>query len=270
MTTTELLAKIKDEIERQMCENPEVEYDNGFNDALDYLLYFLNTLEKPKIVDGEDETELNSFAYLEQLGYTCIPPGEEPKIEPDIELKKEIEKKYDQAKWGYVDGVGSVVMDKGQFIRIARHFAQWGARYRDLTKSGQVTQCVLSEPEQKPVPQELKVASVQIADNLLSKPRDYALASKADYWNGARDGVIAGAEWQEKRNLRFGKQVLSGDFTVFETGRKYEREQMLKEAVEGIVMNFSSKEPKPTVIVDAKGFNQGDKVRIIIVKEDEK
>ena len=46
------------------------------------------------------------------------------------------------------------------------------------------------------------------------------------------------------------------------------RGRMMKEAVEGIVHNFSSNMPHPTVLVDAKGFNQGDKVRIIIVKED--
>ena len=44
-------------------------------------------------------------------------------------LMEEIEKRYEQAKWGYVDGFGATVMDKGQFIRIARHFAEWGAEH---------------------------------------------------------------------------------------------------------------------------------------------
>ena len=44
-------------------------------------------------------------------------------------LKEEIEKRYDRAKWGYVDGFGEVCMDKDQFVRIARHFAKWGAKH---------------------------------------------------------------------------------------------------------------------------------------------
>jgi hypothetical protein len=132
------------------------------------------------------------------------------------------------------------------YIQVARHFAKWGARYRDLTKSGQVTQCVLSEPGQKLVPQELKVASVQIADNLLSKPRDCALASKADYWNGARDGVIAGAKWQ--------------------------KDQMMQEATEGRVrkdstigyFEFSNEQQFRSLL---EQFQDCDKVRIIVIKE---
>ena len=38
----------------------------------------------------EDETELNSLAYLEQLGYTCIPPKDEPKTKFDLERLREI------------------------------------------------------------------------------------------------------------------------------------------------------------------------------------
>lgn len=66
------------------------------------------------------------------------------------------------------------------------------------------------------------------------------------------------------------------DKDLIDTARHFalwEKEQMLKEAVEGTVHNFSSNKPHPTVLVDAKGFNQGDKVRVIIVKnvkEDER
>lgn len=55
---------------------------------------------------------------------------------------------------------------------------------------------------------------------------------------------------------------------AFKAGAEWQKEQMMKEAVEGTVHNFSSYKPHPTVLVDAKGFNQGDKVRIIIVKEE--
>lgn len=58
---------------------------------------------------------------------------------------------------------------------------------------------------------------------------------------------------------------------AFIAGAKWDRIQMMKEAVEGTVHNFSSNKPHPTVLVDARGFNQGDKVRVIVLpNEDEK
>lgn len=73
------------------------------------------------------------FRTMEQVKKDSIDNLESKKpMNLEEELKKEIEKKYDQAKWGYVDGFGAVVMDKGQFIRIARHFAQWGAEHTPL------------------------------------------------------------------------------------------------------------------------------------------
>lgn len=38
-----------------------------------------------------EETELNSIAFLEQMGYTCIPPRKE---QPEVELEKEIAQTY--------------------------------------------------------------------------------------------------------------------------------------------------------------------------------
>ena len=82
----------------------------------------------------------------------------------------------------------------------------------------------------------------KLSDNLEEAAEEFARF----YDNGTCDGIaqecfIAGAKWQ--------------------------KEQMMKEAVEGTVHNFSSNKPHPTVLVDAKGFNQGDKVRVIIIKE---
>ena len=99
------------------------------------------------------------------------------------------------------------------------------------------------EPE-KPMHQEgLKVASVELADMLLAKQKDYAISAKADYWNGAHDGVIAGAKW--------------------------DRSQMMKEAVEGYVNYYE--DSGGILIAEAQvgcPYHNGDKVRIIIVKED--
>ena len=51
-------------------------------------------------------------------------------------------------------------------------------------------------------------------------------------------------------------------------GAEHAKEQMMKEAVEGVVMDFSSNQPRPQVdvYVDPNKYCTGDKVRIIIIK----
>ena len=58
---------------------------------------------------------------------------------------------------------------------------------------------------EKPVPNDIEEAAVDIADALLAKPKDYVLSAKADYWNGAHDGIITGAKWGAKQILEYVK-----------------------------------------------------------------
>lgn len=57
---------------------------------------------------------------------------------------------------------------------------------------------------------------------------------------------------------------------AFKAGAKWQREQMMKEAVEGHVSTngMGNKYLFPNYNDDFKDINDGDKVRIIIVKED--
>lgn len=92
---------------------------------------------------------------------------------------------------------------------------------------------------------DLEEAAVDIADVLLAKTKEYALAAKADYWNGAHDGFIAGAKWQ--------------------------KEQMMKEAVEGevIVPIYEGNDVWSAEIKIPGRYVPGDKVRVIVIpKED--
>ena len=69
------------------------------------------------------------------------------------------------------------------------------------------------EPE-KPI-EGLEVASVELADMLLAKQKDYAISAKADYWNGAHDGVIAGAFWRALNGpIPLSPEHLYGSFTL--------------------------------------------------------
>lgn len=38
-------------------------------------------------------------------------------------------------------------------------------------------------------------AAIENADKLLATPKDYVLAAKSDYWNGAYEGFLAGVSW---------------------------------------------------------------------------
>ena len=58
----------------------------------------------------------------------------------------------------------------------------------------------------------------------------------------------------------------------FIAGAKWQKEQMMKDAVEGTVMDFSSNRPRPQVdvLLDPYKYHTGDKVHAIIVKEEGK
>ena len=81
----------------------------------------------------------------------------------------------------------------------------------------------------------------------------------------------AGAEWQKDKDTRDMYMSDNRHFQkVYELGRKEEMEQMMKEAVEGEVVKDISNKLAVTAKINLDEYKFGDKVRIIIVKEDEK
>jgi len=116
MTNTELLQAIRSEVERIMRETGGSQFDIGKRCGMKDILSFLSILEEKigktnplfeecvakvdpktreevrenidKALDKDDayilahETELNSLAFLTELGYTCIPPSE--KVSEDL------------------------------------------------------------------------------------------------------------------------------------------------------------------------------------------
>ena len=99
------------------------------------------------------------------------------------EFENEIEEYWIATGW-------SKVITLGKFKVIARYFYGLGLN------------------EKQDIPEGLDEAAVDGADTLLAKPKDYALAAKSDYWNGAHDGFKAGAEWA------FGQFESMGTFPV--------------------------------------------------------
>lgn len=89
----------------------------------------------------------------------------------------------------------------------------------------------------------LDEAAIDYADYARKQPKDYAISSVADYDHGCIDGFKAGAEWQ--------------------------KEQMLKDAVEGYVNYYE--DSGGILMAEAQvgcPYHIGDKVKIVIVKED--
>ena len=131
----------------------------------------------------------------------------------------------------------------------ARHFAQWGAKH--LADDSKTSPNYLEEAAEK-----------------YSKER--AEGHILYDWVHA---FIAGAKWQKQHDAELIEIAYNDGITI---GMTKQKEQMMKEAVEGEVcipnVWVEHKEGKELVvraeISKELGFKFGDKVRIIIVKED--
>ena len=94
-----ILAEYKERltIESVAYKNPECN-----KETVDYLEKAIAYLEKQKEQNlSTEETELNSIAFLEQLGYTCIPPSEQkPNIKSKslAELREKVMDFFDSAE----------------------------------------------------------------------------------------------------------------------------------------------------------------------------
>ena len=96
------------------------------------------------------------------------------------------------------------------------------------------------------------------------------------------DAFKAGAEWQkEQMGEQARKELAKTDITLADLvafdegcklGRRLERQDMLKEAVEGVMIDsLGVRIMAPlNAVIQREGLKDGDKVKIVIVKEDEK
>lgn len=98
----------------------------------------------------------------------------------------------------------------------------------------------------------------------------------------AIDAFITGAMWQKSQMIsalkndgelpiEFIDKFHEIDRNAFQNGQKNMKEQMLKDAVERTVMDFSSNQPRPQVdiLLDPHKYHTGDKVRILVLKAEE-
>ena len=127
---------------------------------------------------------------------------------------------------------------------------------------------------EKPVPKDLEEAAGEYADKHgFRVPYDGSdnFYDEVDV-KASKEGFIAGAKWQAEQDLAEmaqSKSPLSVAYAnrCFENGKQAMKEQMMKEAVEAEILLT----PYPTICLDDckdYDFKDGQKVRIIIVKEE--
>jgi hypothetical protein len=102
-----------------------------------------------------------------------------------------------------------------------------------------------------------------------SYPKDGIVRSESSYDTNkqCRDAFIAGAEWQEKQDLKWAGEIHKNGYNLC-------KEQLLKDAVGGEVYKFGEvayvKERNNAELTKyLSQFNNGDKVRIVVLKEEE-
>lgn len=143
--------------------------------------------------------------------------------------------------------------------RVARHFAQWGAEHlADARKTS---------------PEDLEEAADEYEKKHTYQLYDGGGFTTPEYDATPADAFIAGAEWQKDKDTRDMYMSDNRHFNkVYELGKKDMKEMMMKEAVEGEVRHCATVHYVITnesqLSARLKQFQDGDKVRIIIVKED--
>lgn len=248
------------ELAEQIKKIRSEEYTKGFNDCL---------LGKQKGWSDGDEELLDSIIKI-VCGVGSQPNGLREKQvnwlkslhhswKPSEELEEEMKRFIDAHYHTRFDETlenGNDPLTVFDFEDIARHFAEWGAEHlRDSTKK-----------IDKSLEEYASRAGFDYVDGIVQEEPGHRW-NDHDVEFAYRDGIIAGAEWQASQmpmpedTVLFNKGVAEG--------RRLEREDMLKDAVVGIAQPDDC-EIWVNLVGYGYKFNEGDKVRIIIVKDESK
>lgn len=237
-----IIEQIKTEINKRYTEYSEKQktddliYYEGMADALDLFEQFIDTLESEKPMDQEGLEE---------------------------EYKDYVES----------DPVYSKLVNRNAGLSIASHFAEWGAEHlanarktlsNDLEEAAEqatIKEGILAGPNFDVAVRTFK-AGVKWRDSHFPKLPD-------DLDKAARKAAVAPFNFDLDEEHLYEYPYLPIAEQKFKEGAKWQKQEMLKEAVEGTVMDFSSNQPRPQVdvYVDPNKYCTGDKVRIIIVKD---
>lgn len=169
------------------------------------------------------------------------------------DLEKEFELQFDSLPQEVLDRQSDGGIEfHNKLYAFSRHFAKWGAEH--------------AKKDETPVPNDLEEAAEEQAKSFGYMSHDREFKENVE-------SFIAGAKWKKQRMMKDGNVILAEeDFDAekeksMEWGYNLCKEQMLKEAEEcelywdGYFLTID-------LNMTALGYSEGDKVRIIIVKED--
>lgn len=256
-----IIEQIKAEIERlKKAQEVSEDYDYaqyeldvacGYDMACDDILSFLSTIESEKPVPAIEEP-IDGVLYAAACGIKNA-DGKTEKPMNQEELEKEIETYFDSnfgIPWDGCHPIGVFELDS-----MARHFAKWGAEH--------------AKKDEIPVPSDLEEAAWDcVLDNIdvnnpILLPKYKVLLTSL---------FIDGAKWQKEQDDRLVDIIYQQGI---KKGKDDMKEQMMQEAVDADVMlTLHDKTGDISLhtgyLPKELGIKCDDKVKIIIVNEDEK
>ena len=142
-------------------------------------------------------------------------------------------------------------------LGIARHFAEWGAEHlRDSTK---MIDKSLEEAAEEYYQKEVEETKCHHASALT-----YAQGYE-DALLRVKDAFIAGAEWQKEQDM---KMLEANWGEGFRRGKVVQKDQMLKDAVEGEAEELYNDGESQCVVSVGTYFEPGDKVYVLKAEEE--
>ena len=264
-----IIEKIRAEVER--LQHTDIPHTDEWWDGADYvrrrMKEVLSDLEKvcPRLQDDQiiqkaksekqrvliTETDGSANVYWDARSLDDVKSmlnsalafiGEQSEKQTTAEGLEEEYKDYVES-----DPVYGKLVNRNAGLSIARHFAQWGAEH--------------AREQRKPKPSEeleteaLRSAGVLLSEHFEDEDDDAIRTTALRCWKG---GVIHGASWQKEQMM---KEAVEGEVC----GRVYDHINV--RFADGIC-NFLEPKNISHIPADVSKYNIGDKVRIIIVKED--
>ena len=242
----------------------DLTYEDGINTALNDVLEILDTLQEQPV---KDNALFDScLAKVNPETRDEVRMKIDKMIEQPVELEKEIKETFDKDI--------TTLKSFGAYSRFARHFYELGRQ---------------GKPK---VSEDVEEAAKAYADDINSNECLYTYTDFSDAFK-------AGAKWQKAQSDKELSEKIASAYQLgladkekqmmdewlkdrdgcfwdgVEEGKKAMREQLMKEAVEGEVVKLG--ETDLSIYIELKEINQvlqhlgvdgGDRVKLIIVKED--
>lgn len=240
-------------------------------DAEKLLSEIESRMEDCKLPNGTFPTTTNIVRYEELSclhNFITSLQQEQPEVDIDDEIDKVIAD-YSFTKTIDSGGLKTIVLD---YEKIAHHFAEWGEKnaYKAIMKKADEVR-----DKRFDIDYEVKIDPAAGFDlGCINIYREGKLVGQyvepKEEKKLPEDLVEAAKKYDEAESWRWEAPKYPRR-EAFEAGAEWQKRQMMKDAVEGeVVKDISNKLAVTAKGIDLDGFKFGDKVRVVIVKEEEK